>query len=189
MPAALKQPWTAHDFLHWATAQEGRHEFDGTQPVAMTGGTARHSRISGNTLAALRNRLRGSPCASFGPDLGIRTTGERVRFPDALVTCTAFPDTELLAPDPVVVFEVVSPTSGRTDRVEKVAEYAGVPSILRYVIVETWFAGLLVLHRTAGGEPWIAGALGEDRTLDVPEVRVTIPVAEIYDGVVFAEEG
>ena len=185
MNAALKT-WTVNRFLHWASTQEGRYEFDGVRPVAMTGGTARHSRVTNNVQAALRTRLRGSPCSSYGPDLGIRTTGERVRYPDALVTCTPFPDTDLLAPDPAVVFEVVSPTSGRTDRIEKVPEYAHVPSILRYVIVETRYPGLLVLHRTSGTDPWIAATLADGGILDIPELSILIPVAELYEGVAFA---
>ena len=186
MNTALQQPWTAGRFLHWANVQEGRCEFDGIQPVAMMGGTARHSRVTNNIQAALRSRLRGSPCSSYGPDLGMRTTGEEVHFPDALTTWTPFRDADLAAPDPVVVFEVVSPTSGRTDRIERVPEYAQVPSILRYVIVETRYPGLLVLHRASSAAPWNAVALADDGVLKLPELSITIPVAETYEDVAFA---
>jgi Uma2 family endonuclease len=93
------KPWTEEQFLIWAEAQEGRCEFDGFQPVAMTVGNARHSRITLNTHAALRSRLRGTPCSCFGPALGVRTIGGAVRYPDVLVTCTRFPETERIAPD------------------------------------------------------------------------------------------
>lgn len=53
----------------------------------MTGGTAGHSIITQNLHAALRARLRGSPCRSLGPDAGVETVGTAVRYPDALVTC------------------------------------------------------------------------------------------------------
>jgi Uma2 family endonuclease len=115
MDVAVQTPWTAEQFLAWVGRQEGRFEFDGVRPVAMTGGNARHSRITGNILVALRARLRGTGGAVFGPDLAVRTAGENVRFPDALITCTTFPDTALVAPDVVVVFEVLGPTSGQTD--------------------------------------------------------------------------
>jgi len=62
MNVALTHPWTDEQFLNWAAAQEGRYEFDGLQPVAMTGGTARHSRITLNIHVALRSRLRGTQC-------------------------------------------------------------------------------------------------------------------------------
>ena len=100
MNVALTRPWTVERFLAWADRQEGRYEFDGVRPVAMTGGTADHNRITINILAALRSRLRGTPCAAYGPDLGIRTEASRVRYPDALVTCTQFPGHRTARPRP-----------------------------------------------------------------------------------------
>ena len=188
MNVALTKPWTIEQFLSWAARQEGRYEFDGVRPVAMTGGSARHSRIVTNILIALQPRLRGSPCACYGPDLGMRTIGKKVRFPDALVTCTKFPDTERLTPGAVIVFEVLSAESGCRDRSEKVREYAAVASILRYVIVESASGGLLVLHRQAGEAAFTALTLTSEDSLALPEIGIEIPVAEFYDSVEFVED-
>ena len=76
----MDDPWTAELFLDWVGTQEGRYEFDGLRPVAMTGGSANHSRILTNIHVALRSRLRGTPCSHFGPDLGVRTTGKPCAF-------------------------------------------------------------------------------------------------------------
>ena len=183
MNVALQHPWTVERFLDWADRQDGRYEFDGVRPIGMTGGNARHSRVTTNIHAALRARLRGTSCSYYGPDLGILTVGQTVRFPDALVTCTRFADSERLAPDPTIVFEVVSPSSGRTDRIEKLREYAAVPSIRCYVIVETRFAGLLVLRRAAAKEAWTAEALAAEDTLHLPDFGTGIPVSELYEDV------
>ena len=187
MNVALQRPWTIEQFLSWASAQDGRYEFDGIQPVAMTGGNARHSRVTTNVHAALRSRLRGTSCSYYGPDLGVRTIGSKVRYPDALITCTKFPDTEQLAPDVQIVFEVLSPTSGQTDRIEKVREYAAVPSIRRYVILETRSAGLLVLYRQNPGDAWTAAALTIEDTLSLPEIGIEIPASEFYEDVDFID--
>jgi Uma2 family endonuclease len=149
----------------------------------MTGGSARHSRVTANVHAALRSRLRGTPCSYYGPDLGVRTIGSTVRYPDALITCTKFPDTQQLAPDVQVVFEVVSPSSGQTDRIEKVREYAAVPSIHRYVIVETRSAGLLVLHRQNQEDSWTAEALTIEDVHSLPVIGIEIPVVEFYEDI------
>jgi Uma2 family endonuclease len=135
----------------------------------------------------LRSRLRGTPCSYFGPDLGVQTIGSSVRYPDALITCTKFPRTDRLAPDVRVVFEVLSPTSGRTDWIEKVREYAAVPSILRYIILETMSAGLLVLHRQHAKDDWTAAALTIEDTLSLPEIGIEIPVAEFYEDMDFTD--
>lgn len=185
MNVALQKPWTPARFLAWAEAQDEPYEFDGIRPVAMTGGNARHNRITTNIHAALRSRLRGTPCSYYGPDLGVQTVGSKIRYPDALITCTKFRDTEKLAPNVIVVFEVVSPTSGGLDRIEKVREYQGVLSILRYVIVESSAAGVQVLHRDSGESPWTMQALIKDEVLDLPEIGIEFPVGEIYEDIDF----
>jgi len=181
MKVARQGPWTIEQFLSWASAQDGRYEFDGIRPVAVTGGNAPHGRVTTNIHAALRSKLRGSPCSYYGPDLGIQTIGSKVRYPDALTTGTKFSDTEQLAPDVRMVFEVFSHSSGRTDRIEKVREYAAVPSMRRYVTLETRSAGLLVLHRHQAEDAWTAAALTIDETLSLPEIGIEIPVAEFYE--------
>jgi Uma2 family endonuclease len=189
MNVAMTLSWTAEQFLDWVGTQERRYEFDGVRAVAIAGGSANHSRITQNIHAALRSRLRGTGCSHFGPDLGVRTIGESVRFPDALITCTNFPGTARLAPDVVVVFEVLSPDSGRRDRIEKVREYAAIASIRRYVIVEAAGKGLFVLHRQQGDPAFAALTLTEDDTLELPEVGISVPVTEFYEDVEFADTG
>jgi Uma2 family endonuclease len=185
--AGLAKPWTEEQFLDWAATQEGRYEFDGFQPVAMTGGTARHSRITLNVHGALRSRLRGTPYSSLGPDLGLRTNGNAIRYPDALVTCTKFPESERLAPDVQVVFEVLSSDSGRRDRIEKVREYAAVTSIRHSIILESTSVGLLVLRRQHGDDAWTALALTGEDILTLLEIGIEIPVAQLYEDVDFAD--
>jgi len=184
---AYSNPWTAEQFLAWAATQEGRYEFDGSRPVAITGSTALHGRIVVNTHVALRARLRGTPCSAFGPDLGVRTIGDAVRYPDVLVTCAKFEEMERLAPDARVVFEVLSADSGRRDQIEKIREYGAVPSTLHYGIVESAGVGLLVLHRERGDDAWTALALTGGDTPRLPEIGVEIPVGEFYEDVDFGD--
>jgi len=172
---------TREEFLDWAGTQDQRFEFDGFQPVAMTGGTRNHSRIAQNIYFALRMRLRGTGCEPLGPDAGVATIGDAVRYPDALVTYTRGPGTDRVVPGVVVVFEVLSPTSGRTDRIEKLREYQAVPSIRRYVILEHTSVGLVVHSRLNGEDPWIATPLTEADVLRMPEIGIEIPIAEFYE--------
>ncbi len=188
MTVALRQPMTQDQFFPWAEAQEGRYEFDGSRPVAMTGGNAGHSVISGNLLTALATRLRGTSCRPLGPDAGVATAGNAVRYPDALVTCSRFKPSDLTIPGVVVIFEVVSPTSGRVDRIVKVREYAAVASVRRYVIVESSAVGVTVMERSAGEEVWRTTTLVEDGVLRMPEIGIEIPVAEVYDGLQFPDD-
>lgn len=183
MTAPLRRPEMSRDaFLPWAETQRLRYEFDGFAPVAMPGGTRNHSRIQQNILAALRARLRGGPCEALGPDAGIATLGDAVRYPDALVTCTPGPGSDRLIPGARIVFEVLSPSSGRIDRIVKLREYRAVASILRYVMVEHAFVGLTVFARKEGGAEWTATALAAGDMLMLPEIGAEVAVAELYEG-------
>ena len=177
---------TREQFFQWAQAQDARYEFDGFQPVAMIGENLRHNLMHFNLHRALHARLKGTGGRPLGADAGVATIGDSVRYPDALVTCTPITGDEYVTPNVVVVFEVISPTSGRTDRIVKVREYAAVSSILRYVIVESSSIGLTILERQTGDQKWtVTTLMTVDDILPLPEIGIEIPVAELYEGVDF----
>ena len=188
MNIPLHRAWTQQEFFAWAGHQEGRFEFDGFQPVDMTGGTLGHAVISRNVHRALDIRLRGRACQPLGPDAGVATIGTAIRYPDALVTCSPFDRQAMTVPGVVVVFEVLSPKTSRTDRILKVREYAAVPSIRRYVILEATSVDLTVMEREQAEETWRATTLTSGDTLRMPEIGIKIPVAEFYDGLDFQAE-
>jgi len=188
MNIALRRPWTQEQFFDWAEAQDERYEFDGFQPVAMTGGNAGHSVVIRGLHRALDARLRRGPCQPLGPDAGVETINKAVRYPDALVTCSRFEFADYTIPGVVVVFEVLSPTSGRVDRITKVREYAAVPSIRRYVILELSSIGLTVLEREGPDEAWRTTILIDGDILRMPEISIEMPVSEIYEDITFPDQ-
>ncbi len=131
--------------------------------------------------------MGGTGCRPLGPNAGLATIGETVRYPDGLVTCIRPRGQDRLVPNVVVVFEVIGLTSGCIDRIIKVREYAAVPSILRYVILESASVGLTVLERQAGNRKWTVSTLTGDDLLPSPEPGIEIPVAELYEGVDFPD--
>ena len=182
---------TLEQFLAWEERQALRYEFDGFEPVAMTGGTAAHSGIQRNLLTALTVRLRGKPCQPHGSELKVQAAGS-IRYLDAFVVCTPVPPRATVVTEPVVVFEILSQSTVGADLVVKNAEYRATPSIRRYVVLQqTEAAAIVFSHR--GGE-WATDLLaGLDALLSLPEIGIEIPLAEIYDGIAFAspdpEEG
>jgi Uma2 family endonuclease len=188
MNAPLRKSWTQAEFFAWAASQEGRFEFDGFRPVAMTGGTAGHAIIMRNLHRALDVRLRGGKFRPLGPDAGVVTAGTAVRYPDALVTCSKFDREAMTIPDVVVVFEVLSTTTSRTDRILKVREYAAVPSIHRFVILESTNIGLTVMERETPDEVWRVTTLTNDNILRIPEIGIEVPVAEFYEDIAFDDQ-
>ena len=99
MSVALRKPMTLPQFLAWEEQQELRYEFDGFQPVAMTGGTDTHEAIGGTLRSLLQAHLRGKPCRVRGPTMKIDVMdrvsvlnsgdqiGSGISGPRAAVTC------------------------------------------------------------------------------------------------------
>ena len=184
MNAPSLKPWTPEQFLAWVETQEEAYEFDGFRPVAMGDGTWNHDQITANLRVSLQPRLRGTACRAGGPNAGVATIGNKIRYPDAVVTCARFPGDSRLTPGVAIVFEVLSPSSGGTDRVAKLREYQAVASIRRYVILEYASVGLTVFEKRDDGA-WSATALTGEDTIRLPEAGLEIPVAEFYEDVEF----
>jgi Uma2 family endonuclease len=184
MSVALTKPMTVAEFLAWEERQEPRWEFDGFDPVAMTGGTAAHSAIEHNLNVALGTRLRGKPCRAYTSNLKISVAGS-IRYPDAFVVCRPVGPRETVVTDPVVIFEILSPSTALTDRITKNREYRDTPSVRRYVILEQDQQAATVFERA--GDDWIGHLLTEHDALIMPELDITIPLAELYDGISFPE--
>jgi len=174
---------TLDEFLAWEDRQELRYEFDGFQPIAMTGGTRAHAAIQGNLAVALATRLRGRPCQFFGNNLKIEVAGS-IRYPDGFVTCTPGAPSDKIAPDPVVIFEVLSASTAGTDTVIKNHEYAGTPSVRRYILLAQDVMGGTMSERV--GDDWVGHILAPDSLLRMPEIAVEVPIAEFYEGVELA---
>lgn len=180
MSLPIRHPsMTLADFLAWEERQELRHEFDGFQPVAMTGGTATHARLQRNLVLALGSRLRGGPCELYGSDLKIEVAGS-IRYPDAFVACSPVAANQTVVREPVIVFEVLSPSTAVTDRITKNREYAATPSVRRYVMLEQDRIAATVFARIEG--EWRGSLLTEADTLHLPEIGTELPLADLYEG-------
>ena len=180
MNIPLRGPWTLDRFLAWEDKQEGRHEFDGLRIVEVTGGTRAHQRIVSNLVRLLEDALDPDRF-DVVPEMRLETSG-KVRYPDVAVVAGRVPDTARTLRDAVVLFEVVSPDSAEIDRREKPIDYAGVPGVRRYVLLEQARAHATVLVRTEAG--WEERESAEEVSL--PELGLALPLAAIYRGVRFA---
>ena len=185
MSVAWQLPMTLAEFLRWEERQEPRYEFDGFEPVAMTGGTVAHDRITFNLHKSLDARLAGKRCQPLGANVKIIADG-RTRYPDAFVVCQPVPPDATVVDDPVVVFEVLSEGSTETDLIDKNREYRATPSIQRYVVLQQTRQAAIVFARRQDG--WLSEIVsGADAILDMPEIGIAIPLREAYENVQLPE--
>ena len=179
MSQVRRKTMMPEEFLAWEAEQELKWEFNGFEPVAMTGGTDAHAAIRVNLLTALATRLRGKACYVRGLGIKVRT-GPGYRYPDAFVSCTPVARDATVAADPIVIFEVVSESTSKTDWTVKLVEYRSLASVQRYVMLEGNQTHATVVTRTGIG--WSLETLGASDVLFMPEIGVEVPMSELYDG-------
>ena len=181
MSVAVHPPMNLAEFLAWEARQELRYEFDGYEPVAMTGGTIAHDQIIFDLRTALAARFAGKPCRPLGPNVKIIVDG-RARYPDAIVVCHPVSPSATVADDPVIVFEVLSAGSSETDLIDKNREYRATPSIQRYVVLQQTHKAAIGFVRREDG--WLSEIVsGSDAVLDLPEIGTGVPLHELYANV------
>lgn len=167
------------EFLAWEARQEPKYELVDGQAVMMTGGTAAHGTLRLNICLAFRQALRGRPCRAH-LDLKVVCPSGNVRYPDAQIDCGPTGPGDVAALGPVVVVEVVSPSSQVTDYIAKVRDYGTVRSITTYLIVRQDIEEVTVLRRD--GERLELSEVHEaaDAVIHLPEAGIAVTLADIY---------
>lgn len=173
---------TADEFLEIDFGPNLRAELDNGVIRMMTGGTGGHARIQRNLMRLLGPQLRGSGCGPFGSDMGVRTHDGSIRYPDVTIYCgRSGPenDTVKAFDDPVIVIEVLSPSTTRTDTSVKIWEYRALPSVQTIVFIEPSSERLRVVQRT-GPASWSDSNFLQETDIELPSLNLTIPHAEIF---------
>ena len=189
MTQAAAQRWTIDEFFAWQEKQPERYELVDGFPLRMMAGTKNvHDDIVVNVLVQLGNQLRGKGCRPFTGDGSIETKPGQIRRPDVGVDCGRRDPNAMKAASPRVVFEVLSPSTRDFDTIGKLEEYKTVESLQRIVVIEPNAPEVIVWFRGADGTDRIwqeSISRGLDQTIGMPEIGVSLPLAEIYDGVEF----
>jgi Uma2 family endonuclease len=184
----MEQPkppaFTADEFIAWALEQPtGRYELSNGVVVAMAPERASHAAAKLNAAIALRDavRARGLPCQAFPDGMSVRVNDRTVYEPDALVRCGApLPGDAIVVPDPIIVVEVVSPSSRGIDRGLKLAGYFALASVRHYLIVDT--EQRVVIHHRRDEDAGIAVRILPDGPLMLDPPGLAIEVRDIFEG-------
>ena len=174
---------TAERFVAWVGERDGgpRHELIDGVPVAMAAERARHAIVKLAVGRALDEGIRraGLDCTAFGDGMTVVIGEHEAYEPDAAVQCGGWDEDDLMLDSPVILVEVLSPSTGQLDATGKLAGYLSLPSVAHYLIVDPVHRA--VIHHAPGGEPdTIATRLvhGGELVLDPP--GLTIDVAACF---------
>jgi Uma2 family endonuclease len=154
--ALLEPPMTVPEYLSWGDSQSERKrtELINGRIVAMSPERAAHNRLKKRIVIALELAIEkaGLDCEAFTDGMTVPIDAHTAYEPDALVNCgAAIPPNELTAPTPIVVVEVLSPTSIHTDTSAKLIGYFKLPSVLHYLVIDPDARTLTHHRRQADG--------------------------------------
>lgn len=182
-----RYPTTPDEFLRWNEGREGKREFVRGRVVELMIDTTKRHAVLALRLGAILLRQLPYPAFTVGSaDVAVRTP-DGIRYPDIFVDrgSPESNDFELVAGEPVLLAEVLSPSSYGRDFIEKAAEYSGIPSLLHYLILSQDEPRLWLWSRGAdGGWPKKPQEIaGDDEAVELAGLGVSIPMAELYAGI------
>jgi Uma2 family endonuclease len=175
---------TADEFIAWAMQQpKGRYELVAGEVVARAPERASHTRTKHLVWLAFREVLRARrlPCETFGDGMSVRIDETTLYEPDTLVRCGNSLDGEAVeCSDPVIVVEVVSPSSQARDTGAKLEDYFRLPSMRHYLIVKTETQS--VTHHAKSEDGRIETRVQQSGQLHLDPPGITVAVESFFEG-------
>ena len=183
MSALSAHKMTVDEYLAWAEGRPGRYELYAGTVYAMTPERAQHAKVKFSVQTALAAAIRraGLPCHMLPDGMTVRVDRHTAHEPDALVYCgEEIPGGSVEVPNPVIVVEVLSPSTRHIDASAKLAGYFRIESVQHYVIVDPDQS--LVLHHARGAGDAIATRIIRQGRIELDPPGLELTVEELYRG-------
>ncbi len=177
---------TVAEYLALEEASNIRHEFVDGHIHAMAGGTLNHNRLAMDFGRLLNDRMTGDNCEAFVENIIVKISAAIYYYPDVVVACDEIDGNESVIHNPVLVVEVLSKSTEKIDRREKMIEYQMVSGLREYAIVTQEKMQIEVYRHENAGEAWQGEIYSEpEQEVLFASVGVKMLVSEIYQRVKF----
>ena len=166
-----------------------RSEYENGEIIAMAGASGEHNQITANLVRFLGNKLDGTPCTALSQDMRVALSYRKYYYPDVVVVCGKpeyrddHVDTLL---NPLIVFEVLSPSTESRDRKTKLRAYRDLETLQEIVYVSQEIPLVEIYRRD--GDKWILNDFeGLDTMLILASLDCTLLLREIYSRIDFSQ--
>lgn len=187
--SAHKLPITAAEYLEGELRSEVRHEFVDGRVYAISGASRRHNEICLDLAANLQAHLRGGPCRTYIEAVKVQIAddiGEAYYYPDVFVACEPNDDDSHVVQHPKLIIEVLSESTARIDRSDKLTNYKRIPSVEEIVLIEQDWPEILVFRRS---EKWKRNLYTQFETIvRLDSIGYAAPLASFYQTNPFPED-
>ena len=168
---------TVDEFLAWSQEQDGRYELFEGRAYAKSPQRVGHGRMKYKVQKELERALlaAGCECQMLPNGMTVRSDEYTAHEPDALVYCgPPVDDTILEISNPVVVVEVLSPSTRRIDASAKLVSNFKIPSVHHYLIVDPERRPTIHHKRQSGGTILTSLHPSGQVTLDPPGLVIDV---------------
>lgn len=173
-----KDSFTEEEYLKIELVSEVKHEYVDSRIFAMAGASQNHGRISGNIYRKFGNHLENTPCEPFISDMKLKTSTGQYRYPDVLVVCdNKFINNGHVTQTPIIIVEVLSHSTRKTDEKDKFLEYINIPTLKEYVLIEQDYVDITVYRKS---DDWRTTHYFLDENVYFESIELTLSVEEIY---------
>jgi Uma2 family endonuclease len=190
MSAEVKHRYTLEEYLALERESDERLEFWDGEIFAMSGGTLAHERVMRNTDRSLEVNLAGKGCEVFGCDMQIKVpSAPPYRYADGSVVCgkvevERFNGTDLLL-NPILIYEVLSPSTEAYDRGDKFTHYKSIASLREYLLIAQHRPHITHFVKQEDGTWSYSEVNGLESSIFLPSLNITLKLSDIYQLVEF----
>jgi Uma2 family endonuclease len=181
-----KPSLSPEEYLAIDRQAEIRSEYLDGEMFAMAGGSYTHNVIVGNLVGEIRQQLKGRPCTVCPSDQRVHVPEIDYTYPDVVVVCgePRFEDEHLdILLNPVLIVEVLSPTTEAYDRGKKFQLSQEIESLVEYVLVAQDRHRVELFLRQGGNKWLLTTTTGLESTVSLTSIQCALPLAEVYDKV------
>lgn len=187
MSAVPKTLMSAEDYLAFERQSEFRHEFYRGEIFQMSGASREHNLIVTNAVRSVSSQLRGKNCETYSNDMRVHTpiTG-LYTYPDVVVVCDEpeFSDADFdTLLNPVVLIEVLSPSTADYDRGKKFWHYQSIASLREYLLIAQDEIKIEHLIKQSDGRWDVREYNSPETEIELSSVGIQLKVSEIYERV------
>jgi Uma2 family endonuclease len=188
MTAQPKPYITEAEYLELERAASSKHEYFAGEIFAKTGASEQHNLIASNVMASLHRQLRGHSCRIYPSDMRLKVmqTGLNT-YPDSTIVCGPPQYTDQAKRDtllnPIVIIEILSPSTERYDRGMKFQHYHAIASLQEYVLIAQDEQHIERYTRLEPNQWILLEATGPDAALPISSISATLAVAGVYEQV------
>ncbi len=183
---------TEEAYFAYDASIEGKAEYHDGQIFDMAGGTKVHGKIMANFSARLVDGTLDKPCTVYSSEVRVKIAATKSYvYPDISVECEendADIADEINLRSPILIVEVLSESTAAYDVGSKFFRYQRIPSLMEYVLVDQFSPTINVIRRNDLGEWGIKTSNGLEDFIDLQSLGLRIPLAAIYNRVVFPSE-